>query len=78
MNVPENTSSIVPVKLLKQELLNEMANNSNTSLEIFKMFNSNNNLLPRNERILNLSWRMNSINRISKPRRRSTLSLIHI
>lgn len=72
MNVPENTSSIVPVKLLKQELLNEMANNSNTSLEIFKMFNSNNNLLPRNERILNLSWRMNSINRISKPRRRST------
>jgi hypothetical protein len=55
-----------PLKFLKQEILNELNNNDNTSLEIFKMFNNNNNLLPKNKRILNLSWRLNSINKIKR------------
>lgn len=53
-----------PIKLLKDEILAELSRNENTSLDIFKMFNNNNNLLPKNKRILNLSWRLNSITRV--------------
>ena len=55
-----------PIKLLKDEILAELSRNENTSLDIFKMFNNNNNLLPKNKRILNLSWRLNSINRVKR------------
>lgn len=72
-------SSIKPVKPLKEEIMTELSENSNTSLEIFKMFSSNNNLLPKNKRILNLSWRLNSINRVKNlnhraPKRSSSSS----
>lgn len=55
-----------PIKLLKEEILTELSNNENTSLDIFKMFNNNNNLLPKSKRILNLSWRLNSITRVKR------------
>lgn len=62
----KQSSNVRPATLLKQEILHEFNNNDNTSLEIYKMFKDNNNLLPKNKRILNLSWRLNSINRIKK------------
>ncbi|TID28968.1 hypothetical protein CANINC_002236 [Pichia inconspicua] len=55
-----------PTLLLKNELQFEQESFDNTSLKVFKMFNKSHNLIPKNERILNLSWRINSASRIRK------------
>lgn len=55
-----------PNLLLQHELLTERDSFDNTSLQVYKMFNKSHNLIPKNERILNLSWRINSASRIRK------------
>ncbi|GME86076.1 unnamed protein product [Ambrosiozyma monospora] len=80
-----NPSDKSPLELFKEEISKESAaldlnlEQDITSLEIWKMFNSKNSILPNNKRILNLAWRLNSINSVktnNKPRHRSS-SLTH-
>ncbi|KAH3671058.1 hypothetical protein OGAPHI_000769 [Ogataea philodendri] len=66
-NVPAQKSES-HIKLLKREIEREFAEQSSTSLQIWKMFNNKNTLLPNNKRILNLSWRLNSIESVKRRR----------
>lgn len=45
----------------RSEILNEVEQNSYDSLKIWRMFQSKKSNLPNNQRIQNLSWRVNSI-----------------
>ncbi|KAG7856693.1 hypothetical protein KL919_004223 [Ogataea angusta] len=74
-NVPAQKSDS-HVKLLKKEIEREFSEQCNTSLQIWRMFNNKNTLLPNNKRILNLSWRLNSIENVKRRRNSDTTSKI--
>ncbi|GME95038.1 unnamed protein product [[Candida] boidinii] len=65
-NSSSHLSSANAVKFFKDEIEKELRSNDNVSLQIWKMFNNKNTILPNNKRILNLSWRLNSIDSIKR------------
>lgn len=54
---------------LRKELKAEFASDDFVSLQIWRMFNNKNGLLPNNRRILNMSWRIYSMDCIKKHQR---------
>lgn len=63
-NLDNNRGAKSPIELLKGEIIEDVNNCKDTSLQVFKMFSAKNNLLPNNERMMNFSWRMNSLNKV--------------
>lgn len=62
----KQSSTNESAKNFKDEILLECSLGCNDSLEIWKMFNNRNTVLPNNKRILNLAWRLNSINTVKR------------
>lgn len=57
---------------LRKEIHQELFRDDTVSLQIWKMFHNKNSLLPNNKRILNMSWRIYSMNYLKKTRARKT------
>ncbi|CDK27847.1 unnamed protein product [Kuraishia capsulata CBS 1993] len=61
-----SSATEVAIRHLKEEISHERDTHDNASLQIWKMFNDKNTILPNNKRILNLSWRLNSIDNVKR------------
>ena len=64
---------------LRKEIHQELFRDDTVSLQIWKMFHNKNSLLPSNKRILNMSWRIYSMDYLKKTRtKRSKRKILNV